>query len=164
MAWNGLNQFVHLYISLCEKSSYSDFFWSVFFRIRTEYGPEKLRIRTFFTQYSWSEISESVVTSYYVEIQLFSALENKDSWKTSIPMRYDSFYCVCIPYLIWEDPANIYLFEVDSSNAKKRFELCSKLTIKTAKRRHWLHSVAFIVNFEYITHFSLVFLLLTLNK
>ena len=53
--------------SLREKCPYSEFFWSVFFRIWTEYGeateylsvfgpnagkyrPEKLRIRTLFTQ------------------------------------------------------------------------------------------------------------------
>ena len=32
--------------------SYSKFFWSVFSRIRTEYGPEKLRIRTHFSQWN----------------------------------------------------------------------------------------------------------------
>ena len=37
---------------LLGKCPYSKFFWSVFFRIRTEYGPENLRIRTLFTQYS----------------------------------------------------------------------------------------------------------------
>ena len=36
--------------------------------------------------------------------------------------------------------------------------------IKTPKRRHWYHSFVFIVNFEYISHHFLVFLLLTLNK
>ena len=31
--------------SLHEKRPYSEFFWSVFSRIQTEYGPEKLKIR-----------------------------------------------------------------------------------------------------------------------
>ena len=35
---------------LPENCSYSEFFWSVFSRIRSENRPEKLRIRTFFTQ------------------------------------------------------------------------------------------------------------------
>ena len=35
---------------LCEKCPYSEFFCSVFSHIRTEYGPEKLRIWTLFTQ------------------------------------------------------------------------------------------------------------------
>ena len=37
-------------LSLREKCQYLEFFQSVFSRIRTEYGPEKLRIRTPFTQ------------------------------------------------------------------------------------------------------------------
>ena len=37
-------------ISLGEKCPYLEFFWSVFSSIRTEYGPEKLRTRTLFTQ------------------------------------------------------------------------------------------------------------------
>ena len=56
-----------IYLSLREKRPYWDIFWSVFPRIRTEYGeirstvsglnagkcgPEKLRIRTLFTQIS----------------------------------------------------------------------------------------------------------------
>ena len=43
---------------------------------------------------------------------------------------------------------------------QKRCEICSKLSIKTPKRRH---SVIFIVNFENIPHLFLGFLLLTLN-
>ena len=35
---------------LLEKCPYSEFFWSIFSRIRTEYGPEKRRIWTLFTQ------------------------------------------------------------------------------------------------------------------
>ena len=34
-----------------EKCPYLEFFWYVFSRIRTEYGPEKLGIRTLFTQW-----------------------------------------------------------------------------------------------------------------
>ena len=39
-----------------------------------------------------------------------------------------------------------------------------KVNNKTPERRHWRRSDVFIVNFEYISHFFLVFLLLTLNK
>ena len=42
---------------------------------------------------------------------------------------------------------NIYLFIVNSSNARKN-EICSKLTIKAPQRR----STAFIVNFEHISY------------
>ena len=58
-------------------------------------------------------------------------------------------------------PANIYLFKVNNRNTRKRCEICSKLTIKTPERRRF---GVFFANFEHISHFFLVFLLLTLNK
>ena len=53
------------------------------------------------------------------------------------------------------NPAGIYLPKVSNSNTRLRCEICSKLTIKTPG--------VFVVNFEYISHFALLFLLLTLN-
>ena len=32
--------------------------------------------------------------------------------------------------------ANIYLFEINNRNIRRRYEICSKLTIKTSERRH----------------------------
>ena len=61
-------------------------------------------------------------------------------------------------------PAGIYLLKVNNRNTKTRFEICPKLTIMTPDRRHWRRSGVFIVNFEYILHFVLVFLLLTLSS
>ena len=62
------------------------------------------------------------------------------------------------------NPASIYLLKVDKRKARKRCEICSKLTIKTPERRHWGHSGVFIGNFEHISHLVLVFLLLTLSR
>ena len=56
-------------------------------------------------------------------------------------------------------PANIYLFKFNNKT-RKRYEICSKLTIKTQERRR---SGVFIFNFEHISHLFLVFLLLTLS-
>ena len=66
----------------------------------------------------------------------------------------------------WEGaiPANIKLFKVNNKNARKRCEICSKVTIKTPERRHWLCSGVFIVTVEHISHLFLVFLWLTLNN
>ena len=61
-------------------------------------------------------------------------------------------------------PAGIYLFKVSNRNTRPMSEICSKLTIKTPKRRQWRRFGAFIVNFEQIAHIVLVFRLLTLNK
>ena len=65
-------------------------------------------------------------------------------------------------YCCWY-PAAIYLLKVNNRNTRTRCEICSKLTIKTPERRNWRRSGVFIVNFEHISHFLLVFLLLTLN-
>ena len=43
-------------------------------------------------------------------------------------------------------------------------KICLKLTIKIPERRYCLRSGVFIVNFEHISHFLLLFLLLTLSK
>ena len=57
----------------------------------------------------------------------------------------------------------IYLAKVNNRNTRTRWEICSKLTIKTPERRHWRRSGVFIVNVDHISHVVLVFLLLTLN-
>ena len=61
-------------------------------------------------------------------------------------------------------PPNSYLFKVNNTKIRKKFDICSKFTIKTIEWRHWRRSCVFIVNFEHISHLSLLFLLLTLNK
>ena len=60
-------------------------------------------------------------------------------------------------------PADFHLLKVNNRNTRKRYEICSKRTIKTPKRRHWRRSGVFI-NFEHILHLSVVFLLSTFNK
>ena len=58
---------------------------------------------------------------------------------------------------------SIYLLNFNNRNTRTKCKICSKLTIKTPEQRHWCHSGIFIVNFELISDFVLVFLLLTLN-
>ena len=58
----------------------------------------------------------------------------------------------------------VHLFKVNKKHTRKMCEICSKLTIKTSERCQWRYSVSSIVNFEQISHFVLVFLLLILNK
>ena len=47
-------------------------------------------------------------------------------------------------------PAGICFLKVNNRNTRKRCEICSKLTIKTLKRRHWRRSGVFIVNFKHV--------------
>ena len=42
------------------------------------------------------------------------------------------------------------MLKVNNRNTRARCEICSKLTIKTPKRRHWRRSGVFIVNFEHV--------------
>ena len=64
----------------------------------------------------------------------------------------------------WHILVGIYMFKVNNRNTRPSCEICSKLTIKTPEQRHWRCSGVFIVNFEYISHLALVFLLLTLRR
>ena len=61
-------------------------------------------------------------------------------------------------------PVGIHMVKVNNRNTRTRCEICSKLTIKTPERHQWRRSGVFIVNFQYISHLVLVFLLLTLNS
>ena len=47
---------------------------------------------------------------------------------------------------------------------EQRCKICSKLTIKPPKRRHWRRFGIFIVNFEHISHLCSAILLLTLSS
>ena len=53
-------------------------------------------------------------------------------------------------------PVGIYLPKVNDRNTRTRCEICSELTIKTPKRRHWCRSGVFIVNFEHFTPYPIV--------
>ena len=54
--WVGLSSLLIWHVFLTNSNALrvncpnSEFFWSIFSRIRTEYGPEKFRIPTLFTQ------------------------------------------------------------------------------------------------------------------
>ena len=51
------------------------------------------------------------------------------------------------------------MFKVDDRSTRISCEVCSKLTIKAPEQTHWRCSGVFIVNFQHISHFVLVFLL-----
>ena len=74
-------------------------------------------------------------------------------------MKYDLILDNILTY-----PVGNYMFKVKNRNTRTRYEICSKLTIKTPERRYWRRSGVYIVNFEHISHLVLVFLLLTLSR
>ena len=73
---------------------------------------------------------------------------------------------ICLPiYTVSYQDYNLassYMFKFNNRNTRTRCEICLKLTLKKAERRQWRRSDVFIVNFKYISHRCLVFLLLTL--
>ena len=61
-------------------------------------------------------------------------------------------------------PTGNCMFNVHKRNIIARCEICSKLTIKTPEKRHLHRSTLFNVNFEHISHLTLVFVMLTLTR
>ena len=61
-------------------------------------------------------------------------------------------------------PAGNDMFKVNNRHTRTRYEVCSKLTIKTPERRQLRLSSVFMVNSEHISHLVLVLLMLTLYK
>ena len=55
-------------------------------------------------------------------------------------------------------------FKVNNRNTRDKYEICSKLAIKTPERRHWRPSDVFIDNFEHISYLFLVLPVLALNR
>ena len=99
-----------------------------------------------FPFFSPEAISKSILCSFYRSstVLVFIAMK-KISWQNcSISV-------------------NKYTFIVDNGNTRKRYEICSKLTIKIAQRCHWRRSGVFLVNFGHISHLFLAFPLLNLN-
>ena len=56
------------------------------------------------------------------------------------------------------------MFKVDNKNTRTMREIYSKLTIKVSERRQLHRSGVFIVKFEHILHFALVFVLLNFKS
>ena len=56
------------------------------------------------------------------------------------------------------------VLKVNNRNNRERWGICSKLATKTQERCYWTYYGVFIANFEHVSHFFLVFLLLSLNN
>ena len=74
-------------------------------------------------------------------------------------MMLDASYCY---HPVWFSnfKAGNYMFKVNNRSTRAGCEICLELKLNTPERG----SGVFIVNFEYISHLVLVFLLLTLSR
>ena len=66
-----------------------------------------------------------------------------------------TWYCFrkCFIFSIWDRQT----FACSKSIIRRKFEICSQLTIKTLERCHWHRSSVFILNLEQFSHLILFF-------
>ena len=108
--------------------------------------------------------------------QMLHVLKKKVSllWGTFLQLIWDPYHHDKLIHYLFEYskckschfqkhtyPAGNYRLKVNNRNTRTRREIYSKLTIKSPERQYWRRFGVFIVNFEYISHLVLVFLLLT---
>ena len=62
------------------------------------------------------------------------------------------------------NPVINYLLKIHDGGNESMCKICSKLTIKTPKRRQWSSFGVFIINFKLISYIVLVFPLMTPKK
>ena len=95
-----------------------------------------------------------VISKKFSAIKLFAIL-----WASLTKRFLQLFHFIVISFSNYKFPAGSYMFKVNNRSTRKGCQICSKLTIKTTERRHWRSSAVIIVDFEYISHLVLVFLL-----
>ena len=110
------------------------------FMKRCKTRPDKI-----FITLSCSDISVSLFSIAIISIPLFTQV----SVLLVIPIPwFGSFqhvffttsrgYYLLLLHLAELVPSNIYMFNANNRNTRKRREICSKLTIETPERRSWL--------------------------
>ena len=108
-------------------------------------------------------------------MEVFVYLLQKISWLERCYSRMFIAYLM-FGYNLSLIPANIHLLKVNNRNTRKRYEICSKLKIKTRERRHFLNPLknqrfsdvfwgyrnwschGVFINFEHILHLFLDFI------
>ena len=94
---------------------------------------------------------------------IYSTFSNNDGKFLNLYQHSRNFFQMANFFASTYQTGN-YMFKVKNRNTRKRWEICSKLTIKTPEWNQSRHFSVFIVNFELILHLVLVFLLLTLSR
>ena len=108
--------------------------YGVSLRILSECGKIRTRKNSIFWHFS-----RSVTVHFHLCLNV--NLEKNNWW---------FFVIIFAVYL-----AKVSLLKLNNRKTRKRCEICTKLTIKTPKRRHWRRSSDFVVNiWTYFTHFS----------
>ena len=74
------------------------------------------------------------------------------TWVLNTPLLFEDSSNALFFQRIFYYPVSNYMFKVSNRNTKTRYEICSRLTIKTPERCHCHRSGVFIVNLEHISH------------
>ena len=133
------------------------FFWSLFPRIRTEYGdspgkygPEKTPYLDTFHALSLTLpplmkfFNKKEYEKSYSFLHSYQGLSHLTPWRVFL--------------------AGIYVLKVNkicsyfNISSNKNFKICSKLTVKTPGRSHWRRSGVCVINFQHTPHLVLVLL------
>ena len=77
-------------------------------------------------------------------------------WGSEIRPWFASFLCKILPKRLKFSEFDIYMFKVKKKRTRTRYEICSKLTIKTPKRCQFCRSGVFTVDFEIILFYTLL--------
>ena len=102
----------------------------------------------------------------FSQIKLSSALVFAFGTYQNLKIKIQVWSLLNLSFKFWfisksiTNSVNIYFFKVNNRNTRRRCEICSKSTTETPERLR-RRSGVFIVNFVSISHFFLVFLLLT---
>ena len=107
--------------TLRKKCQYSEFFWSLFSCILTEYGPEKLRIQKLFTQCHFCTLGEEV--SGFAHLYIGCEIQFVEN-KFLIPLLSYSFWNLKLPFVsdndIWQTK-NFNIVDIDQEFKKENF-------------------------------------------
>ena len=97
-----------------------------------------------------------IISSENIFLWVFSNSLQRMIWVSNeiIVMLCEPYKHITIETVL---PSKYYLFKVNNRNTKKRYEICSKLAIKTSERCQWRSFSFFIVNLEHISHLFLMF-------
>ena len=130
---------------------------------------KKLLLTRHVSYYSFFLFSSHLKGLVKISEDLFSRLTGFAPFKRFITEINDTFWEAQFsltsseikkPHIVVTgNPRDIYLFKCNNNNIRKTLEICTKVTLKTPKG-----NFIFIVKFEHIPDFFVVFLMLTSNR
>ena len=118
-------------------------------------------LRSDWSSEATDQMPDPIQSRQYYHQHRYQCYRQQDSCSKLLDLGKISFHYSDVLFV---QKAGNYIFKVNNRKTRTRCEMCSKLTIKMAKKHYWRSSGVFIFNFENISHLVPVFLLLTLSR